>query len=97
MHLNSLRENITTLELYCPGPYNQKSGSPYILDGVTMVDGWGQEFYYYSPSPYQGYTLWSSGKNLRTFPPWLRRDLLESEAKRLTAIWIADDIMHLSN
>ena len=97
LNLNSLRENITTLELYCPGPYNQKSGSPYVLDGVTMVDGWGQEFYYYSPSPYQGYTLWSSGKNMRTFPPWLRRDLLESEAKRLSAIWIADDIMHLSN
>lgn len=97
LNLDNMRENIKTLELFCAGPYNKKNGAPYILDGITITDGWGKALYYYSPTPYQGYTLWSSGKNERTFPPWLRRDLLDSQARRCTGIWIADDIMHLSN
>jgi prepilin-type N-terminal cleavage/methylation domain-containing protein len=94
---NSMRENITTVDLFRAGPYNEKSGTPYILDGITMIDGWGQEFYYYSPPPYQGYTVWSSGKNMRTFPPWLDRGELSSDGKRCAAIWSEDDIIHLSN
>ena len=97
LNLSSLRQNISSLTLYTPGAYNQKNGKPYILDGVTIRDGWNQDFYYYSPAPYQGYTLWSAGPNGRTFPPWLRRDLLESDARRCTAIWIEDDIVHLSH
>ena len=97
LNLSSLAGNINTLTLYTPGPYGQKNGKPYVLDGVTIRDGWNQDFYYYSPAPYQGYTLWSAGPNGRTFPPWLRRDLLDSDARRCTAIWIEDDIMHLSH
>ena len=80
--------------------------SMYLLDEVTVQDGWGNEFYYYSRSPYQSYTLWSSGPDGKTFPPWISRDNLQSSARSdsagtgeadRAAQWTKDDIIHLSN
>ena len=71
----------------------------YVLDGITVVDGWNQEFYYYSPSPNQTYTLWSAGPNKRTFPPWIDRAGKFSSASAPACIeaWTEDDIIHMSN
>ena len=69
----------------------------YVLDEVTVQDGWGHEFYYYSRSPYQSYTLWSSGPDGRTFPPWIARDQLSGQELDLAAKWTKDDITHMSN
>ena len=69
-----------------------------ILDTLTVKDGWGNEFYYYSPQPYQSYRLWSAGSNGKTFPPWMPFKALKNETDRRTAAnWMADDIMYLSN
>ena len=72
----------------------------YATDGITVNDGWGEEFYYYSPLPHQGYRLWSAGRNKRTFPPWIS----EAEINKLSANdasmareWKADDVVHMSN
>ena len=71
--------------------------SQYLLDEVTVQDGWGNEFYYYSRSPYQSYTLWSSGKDGKTFPPWISRDRLSGRELDVAAKWTKDDITQLSN
>ena len=69
-----------------------------VLDVMTVKDGWGREFYYYSPQPYQSYRLWSAGADGRTFPPWVPFSTLKTEGdKRTAANWMADDIMYLSN
>ena len=69
-----------------------------VLDHITVYDGWGREFYYYSVPPYQSYRLWSSGPDGKTFPPWVPLDSLNSDTDRKTASnWMADDIMHLNN
>lgn len=72
-------------------------GGNYILDGITVVDGWGSQLYYYSPAPHQTYTLWSAGPNKRTFPPWVDRKELGTEANRCVGKWIEDDIARMSN
>lgn len=69
----------------------------YILAGVKILDGWKNDFYYYSPEPHQSYTLWSAGKDGKTFPPWISRDTLPTDAKPIVASWVADDITHMSN
>lgn len=69
----------------------------YVLDEVTVNDGWSHEFYYYSRSPYQSYTLWSSGPDGKTFPPWIARDQLSGQELDLAAKWTKDDITHMSN
>lgn len=67
--------------------YNNESS---FINGIkTVLDGWGEEFYYSSLPPYQSYQLWSSGPNKRTFPPWLEP---ESGDRDLVNKWIADDI-----
>ena len=69
-----------------------------VLDHMTVKDGWGREFYYYSAPPYQSYRLWSAGPNGYTFPPWVPLDSLQSDSDRRTASnWMADDIMHMNN
>ena len=89
-------ENVD-IEIFSPYGGNSNAGQ-YILDGVTVRDGWGSELYYYSPSPYQRYTLWSAGPNRRTFPPWVSRKSLKSkDAKKCVAEWTHDDIISLSN
>ena len=87
------------IQIYSPNK-NATSGSSgqYVLDSITVVDGWGNEFYYYSPTPYQTYTLWSAGSNGKTFPPWVsREDISDSAAKKVISRWTADDIVHLAN
>lgn len=84
------------LEVYSPGSYSERSSAnQYILNSVTIKDGWGNEFFYYSPMPYQGYILWSAGPNGRTFPPWVSREGLSSDAARCVEYWISDDIKSL--
>lgn len=96
--LTELRGDNFDIEIF--SPHDAESGSTdgqYILDGVTVVDGWGHEFYYYSEPPYQHYTLWSAGANGRTFPPWIDRTKLKGKASECISKWIKDDIMHMSN
>jgi prepilin-type N-terminal cleavage/methylation domain-containing protein len=90
----------------CFAPDGGSYQDQYLLDEITVQDGWGNEFYYYSRSPYQSYTLWSSGPDGKTFPPWISRDNLQSNARGdsggtgeadRAAQWTKDDITHLSN
>lgn len=86
------------IEIFTPGGAESNSTSTqYILDGVTVRDGWCNEFYYYSPAPYQNYTLWSAGPNGRTFPSWVDRESLNSADRTTVAGWTADDIIQMSN
>ncbi len=63
---------------------------PNYVNGLkTVIDGWGEDFYYYSPPPYQSYQLWSSGPNKRTYPPWMEKP---SGKEKLVNEWISDDI-----
>lgn len=93
VNLGSLED----IEVYVPGGYDGGSGSPYVLAGATMLDGWGNEFYYYSPSPHQNYTVWSSGPNGRTFPPWISRKKLDATANKCVSVWTEDDVVRMSN
>ena len=61
----------------------------YVQNVFTVRDGWGEDFYYYSPPPYQSYALWSAGPNKKTFPPWM--DKTSATADTVNE-WIADDI-----
>jgi len=92
-----LRAENPYIDIYTSG--ENGSGTPYVLDGITVLDGWGNEFFYYSPPPYQTYTLWSAGANWRTFPPWIdRKDKdMDARANKCISKWIEDDIIHLSN
>jgi len=75
------------------------NGADYLLNGMTVADGWQREFYYYSETPYQSYTLWSAGANGRTFPPWLMEHLdsySSAEQETITG-WTKDDISHMAN
>ena len=95
---SDLRPDNTDIEVFSPGGSDSDSTSQqYVLDSVTVLDGWWHEFYYYSPAPYQTYTLWSAGPNDRTFPPWISRKSLDSKANKCVAVWIEDDIMRMSN
>lgn len=93
---SELRSDNPDIEIFTPG-CQDGTKDQYILDGITMKDGWWREFYYYSPEPYQTYTLWSAGKNGRTFPPWVSREQQNSQASRCIAVWTMDDIVHMSN
>ena len=87
----------TVDDIRVPGGYGrEKMGEQYILDMITMCDGWGNDLYYYSPAPYQSYIVWSAGPNGRTFPPWISREKLDAAANRCIGRWIADDIVNLS-
>lgn len=74
-----------------------QDGSYYVLSSITMVDGWRNEFFYYSPKPYQNYVLWSAGPNERTFPPWISRKDLDAGQNKCVGVWTEDDIVHMSN
>ena len=84
--------------IHSPGGYSQSSTSgQYMLDFCTVRDGWYNELYYYSPPPYQTYTLWSAGPNGHTFPPWVSREGLDSKANKCISAWIEDDIVNMSH
>ncbi len=82
------------LRQFSNGGYNSSS-SLYILDGMTILDGWGRELYYYSAPPYQSYRLWSAGPNGRTFPPWYDVSVLDTAKRRVVTDWTKDDLSHL--
>jgi prepilin-type N-terminal cleavage/methylation domain-containing protein len=82
-------------------PYRPKDvsqgNSLYVLNMITVRDGWGRDFYYHSPEPYQRYILWSAGPNGKTFPPWLDRSRFGSARdKERIASWTHDDLLHMS-
>lgn len=85
--------------VYTRSGYSQGgSGSDnYMLNCMTVRDGWHMDFYYSSDPPYQSYRLWSAGPNRRTFPPWY--DLNKFSQTDITTIkgYISDDFVHLSN
>jgi len=83
----------------CYSPEGGESGrNLYHLNQITVCDGWGTEFFYYSAAPYQSYQIWSAGKNQRTFPVWIPRQQLESDsARKCVAVWTEDDIRGMSN
>ena len=93
---SELRPDNLDIQVYSPGGYDGH-GDQYVLDSVTVLDGWWHEFYYYSPPPYQSYTLWSGGANNRTFPPWISRESLSSTAKKCVSVWTEDDIVRMSH
>ena len=78
-------------------PIFSGNGRQYVLDSMTVVDGWGRDLYYYSPVPYQTYRLWSAGPNGKTFPPWVELSSLGGGDRTTAAGWIADDIVSLRN
>lgn len=85
--------------LYSAGGRNSSASSGYPLLSLTVRDGWGHDFYYYSPAPYQSYVLWSAGANGRTFPPWIDLDQFKrdhSDQYELAVQWMADDIKFMS-
>lgn len=68
------------------------SGPRVALAFITIVDGWGHEFFYYSAPPYQSYRIWSAGADGFTFPPWIPstdQAYIKVNAKEL----IKDDIV----
>ena len=75
------------------------NSATYVLNGMTVIDGWGREFYYYSDAPYQSYRLWSAGTDGKTFPPWLMEhlDSYGSKAQETITGWTKDDVVHLAN
>jgi len=96
----NLRGDNPNIDVYEPGDYDSNSHSQqYVLDSVTVKDGWGNHLYYYSPAPYQNYVLWSSGPNGRTFPPWVPMDSsdLNAQARECIGKWVVDDIIQMSN
>ena len=84
------------LEIFSPADSDSNStANQYVLDGITVRDGWLNEIYYYSPAPYQTYRLWSSGPNGRTFPPWISRRDLNKKAQECVSLWTHDDLENL--
>ena len=80
-----------------PSGGSGSGGSTHLLLSMTVCDGWGHEFYYYSEPPYQSYRLWSAGPNKVTFPPWYDLDSFSGEDLNMIHSFISDDIVHLSN
>lgn len=81
------------LEIYRPGNDESRVSEQYILDSISMCDGWYNDFYYYSDPPYQSYVLWSAGPNGKTFPPWISREALDADANKCVEYWMRDDIV----
>jgi len=83
-------------DLFTPGGKDGFSDQ-YLLDFISIQDGYGNDFYYYSPSPHQRYQLWSAGRDGKTFPPWIAKEDLPSEASELIHRWTKDDIIQMSH
>ena len=88
------------LELHSKNGYSGGSGTGgqvYLLDCMTVRDGWGHDFYYYSEPPYQSYRLWSAGPNGKTFPVWYDLSDLNASQRKIVQAWTEDDIIGLNN
>ena len=87
----------SSFQIFAAGGYREgSSSSGWPLFFVTMKDGWGNDFYYYSPAPYQSYVLWSSGANEKTLPPWVDLTRLDNEDYKTAVEWMSDDIKFMS-
>jgi len=64
----------------------------YMLQSISVRDGWGREFYYHSMAPYQSYRIWSAGPDGLTFPPWISLEGLSSADRKKVTGWLKDDI-----
>ena len=64
----------------------------YMLQSISVRDGWGREFYYHSMAPYQSYRIWSAGPDGLTFPPWISLEGLSTADRKKVTGWIKDDI-----
>lgn len=94
----NLGTSLEEVQVFSPGGFDSDSTSgQYVLACATMLDGWENEFYYYSPSPHQTYTIWSAGQNGRTFPPWISRKNLNSDANQCVSVWTEDDVVRMTN
>ena len=92
-------KNAGSFSLYGAGGSSSSGNAGYPLNTLTVKDGWGHDFYYYSPAPYQTYVLWSAGENGKTFPPWVdlakfRNDNADHYTTAMA--WMADDIKFMS-
>ncbi len=88
---NKLRLRILTDKDGNPTGYSH--GGKYFLQYAGLEDGWGHTFYYYSPPPYQSYQLWSSGRDYKTFPPWIPIKALSDTERKWVTRWVEDDIV----
>lgn len=100
-HANGIPEtrDAAKFKIYFPGGKGSSSSRGYPLQSLTVCDGWGVDFYYYSPAPYQTYVLWSSGADRKTFPPWVDLEQFRKDypSHYGTAVqWMADDIKFMS-
>ena len=90
------------------GKGKSAGGQNYALQRMTVVDGWGEEFYYYSLPPHQSYLLWSGGPNRYTFPHWISdrelkevidtyKEIHDGSSKIEIQAALADDMVQMSN
>ena len=87
----------TSFRLNAPGGYKEGGASRgFPLLFITVKDGWSNDFYYYSPAPYQTYVLWSSGENEKTIPPWVDVTQLDMDDYKTAIKWMSDDIKFMS-
>ena len=89
VNINEPQTGVMFSNIYTPA----NGGVPYVVQKMTVRDGWNNELYYYSAAPYQSYRLWSSGKDGKTFPPWIPLDKFEKKYAEQAATWIEDDIV----
>ena len=78
-------------------PNKESTSQQYVLDCITVRDGWGRELFYYSPPPHQTYRVWSSGSDGMTFPPWTDLNTLNESERRIVLNWTKDDIAVMKN
>jgi len=69
-----------------------KNSVTYMLQNVSVRDGWDRELYYHSMAPYQSYRIWSAGPDGLTFPPWISLEGLSAADRKKVSGWIKDDI-----
>ena len=91
--LNSFSEKILGVQVHggggnCLVKRFLKGSTKVALAYITIVDGWGNEFYYYSAPPHQSFRVWSAGPDGQTFPPWIPSTEYPDAVN-----WIKDDII----
>lgn len=73
-------------------PRQMQDGPKVALAFITITDGWGREFFYYSAPPYQSFKVWSAGPDGLTYPPWIPST--DSTYQKLKAQnWTKDDMV----
>ena len=107
-HILGKRDHDYWLSPYSPppiySPNKESTSQQYILDCITVKDGWNNELFYYSPPPHQTYRVWSAGGDRQgpdgksmTFPPWVDLNTLSESERRIVLNWTKDDIAVMKN